>query len=124
MAEQRQAPSAGQSAEGTFELAQNGGGALRDPKRNYAVSPRDANIPRDLAARHGLRGGESLIVACRPGKGAAPATGTSIQNINGLRPDEYSGLKPFEELTVVNPNQALHFETPGGPISTRIVDLV
>jgi len=110
--------------EGTLEIGQNGGGALRDPKRNYAVGQRDPIIPRDMVQRFRLRGGESLVVRCRPQQGAGPATAIAIETINGKAPAEYSQLVPFEELTVVSPNQALRFETPDGPMSTRIVDLV
>ncbi len=110
--------------EGTLELNQNGAGALRDPKRNYAVGQRDPIVPRDLIQRHRLRGGESLVVRCRPQQGAGAPTAIAVETINGKAPAEYSQLMPFEELTVVSPNQALRFETKDGPISTRIVDLV
>jgi len=110
--------------EGTLELGQNGGGALRDAKRNYAIGPRDPIIPRDMVQRFRLRGGESLVVRCRPQQGAGAPTAMALETINGKSPAEYSQITPFEELTVVNPNQVLRFETPGGPMSTRIVDLV
>lgn len=43
------------------------------------------------------------------------ATGTS---------GEYLEAKPFEELTAIDPQEPLRFETRGGPLSMRVVDLM
>ena len=112
------------AVEGTLEIGANGAGALRDSKRNYAIGQRDPIVNRDLIQRFRLRGGESLVCQCRPAKGPQAPTVSNIQTINGKRPDEYNRLTPFEELTVISPDQCLKFETAGGPISPRIVDLV
>ena len=49
-----------QTVAGTLELTESGTGYLRDPARNYAVGPNDAQVPRDAAKRFNLRGGETL----------------------------------------------------------------
>jgi transcription termination factor Rho len=114
-----------QLVSGTLELGGNGPGYLRDPKRNYAVSPNDPQVGRDLIQRFGLRGGETVAgKAGRGRKGNGPLALFEIESISGKNPGEYGGIKPFEDLPVVHPSQILKFETPGGPISTRIVDLL
>ncbi len=111
--------------EGTLELSEGGSGFLRDSARNYAVGPNDAQLPRDVARRFNLRGGEGLkAVANRGKKGRGPLTIVKIDAIGGKPPEAYGAVKPFDELPVVHPDQILRFETPGGPGSTRIVDLL
>ncbi|GJQ27091.1 MAG: transcription termination factor Rho [Phycisphaerae bacterium] len=114
-----------QVVEGTLEIAGNGPGYLRDPKRNYTVSPNDPQVPRDLIQRFKLRGGEALTATANRGrKGNGPLTVSFIKEICGQHPGAWAKVLPFEELPVVHPTEILKFETPGGPMSTRIVDLL
>jgi transcription termination factor Rho len=114
-----------QNVEGTFEMSESGSGFLRDPARNYAVSPNDAQMPRDIAKRFNLRGGETLkCVANRGKKGRGPLLAVKINAIGDQTPEAYAAVKSFDELPVIHPTQILRFETPGGPGSTRIVDLL
>ncbi|OQY97206.1 MAG: transcription termination factor Rho [Planctomycetes bacterium UTPLA1] len=111
---------------GTLEVSEKGGcGYLRDPARNYAVGPHDPQINRDVLSRFKLRGGESLTATLNRGKkGKGPPFIDRIESISGLPPAQYASLKPFEDLSVVHPTEQLRFETKGGPMSTRIVDLL
>jgi len=130
---------------GTLEInGQSGMGYLRDQKRNYSISPNDPAIPRNVVEKLHLRGGESIAGVLtrsghsqprRPagrqgrrrgdrGQQARPSNHSfTVQLINERKPEAYGELASFDELTVVNPNERLHFETPDGPMTTRVVDL-
>ncbi|RIK68964.1 MAG: transcription termination factor Rho [Planctomycetota bacterium] len=113
----------GNVVSGTLELGEGKGpGYLREPSRNYAVSPNDPQVSSDLIGRFKLRGGETIVgVPSRKGRGPMVER---IESICGLEPNKWAAVKPFDDLSVVHPTQQLRFETPGGPMSTRIVDLL
>ncbi|MFQ5424618.1 MAG: transcription termination factor Rho [Phycisphaerae bacterium] len=130
---------------GTLEInGQSGMGYLRDQKRNYSISPNDPAIPRNVVEKLRLRGGESIAGVLtqsgrsqprrpsgRPGRRrgdrgqqARPSNHSlTVQLINDQKPEAYGELASFDELTVVNPNERLRFETTDGPMTTRVVDL-
>ncbi len=110
---------------GTLELAEKGPGHLRDPARNYTAGPNDPQVMPDLINRLKLRGGETISGHIGRGrKGRGPAALERIETICGMDPGKWATLKPFDELPVVHPTQQVLFETAGGPMSTRIVDLL
>ncbi len=128
-----------QTVTGTFERTdRNGGGFLRAADANYRIRPNDVIVPPELSRRFGLRGGETLsgtLAAAgtrkakykRKGKGKAPAPGKrlgQLDAINGQPPAAYGEITPFEDLTAISPQRRLHFETPGGPLTMRIIDLM
>jgi transcription termination factor Rho len=112
-------------ATGTLEYNQNSASFLRDSQRNYAMLPTDPQVPRDLIGRFHLRGGESITgIRGNNKKTKGQPTIVEITSISGIKPEAYSAVKVFDNLVVVHPDQRLKFETPGGPPSTRIVDLL
>ncbi len=116
-------------AEGTLELHEKGYGFLRSGKRNYAVHPTDPYVSPDLIHRLALRGGETLAGTTQKSNGrhsgvSAQLALAGVEKINGLEPDAYLGLAAFADLTAVDPKQRLRFETPGGPLTMRVVDLM
>jgi transcription termination factor Rho len=103
----------------------NGPGYLRGTRRNYAVLPQDPQVPAELVRKLRLRGGETITAAIGPSrKNRGQSVAEEIQTIGGLSSSTYSGVKPFDDLMVVHPEQFVRFETPGGPNTTRIVDLL
>lgn len=136
---------------GTFEALERGGGFLRQPAQNYTVRPGDPFIAADLARKFNLRGGETVsgTVSADTGKIAppprpkhggqrnrrdgrqrdsGPPSGTprltQIDAINDRPPDQNIELRPFEELTPIDPRERIRFEVPGGSPSMRVVDLM
>ena len=115
--------------EGTLELDGKDGGFLRSPERNYAVRHTDAFVSREMIERCSLRGGETIAGQTRRSDGrrrrarGQPAL-AAIASINGLDAETYAQLSPFGELTVIDPTECLRFETPGGPMSMRVVDMM
>jgi transcription termination factor Rho len=115
--------------DGTFELHDKGFGFLRSTKRNYAIHPTDPYIGPDLIKRFGLVGGEAIVgVKERGNDRRSPAQSqfrlAEVQTINGMSAQDRVGLTPFNDLTVVDPRDRIRFETPGGPMTMRVVDLV
>jgi transcription termination factor Rho len=49
---------------------------------------------------------------------------TKLVTINSEEPTKYQGLRPFEELTTINPNKRIKLETVPDRYTTRIMDLM
>src|SRR6185369_967083 len=47
-----------------------------------------------------------------------------LLKINEDEPTKYQGLRPFEELTTINPNKKIKLETVADRYTTRIMDLM
>ena len=109
---------------GTLEIHERGDGYLRIKERNYAARPIDPIVNRDLIRRMNLRGGEDIVGVGQPGRKNAPPTVVEIRAINGMDPGAYGELTRFEDLVAVDPHERIRFETPGGPTTMRVVDLM
>ena len=111
-------------SEGVLELADQGAGFLRDPKRNLMVKPDDAYVSADAIRKFALRGGETLAGPTAPAtKGNRSVKLTRIEHINGLPAAKWTAPAPLEEMTAIDPHEALRFSTPGGPKSMWVVDM-
>ncbi len=113
---------------GVVELDGRGGGAwLRAPEVNYRIRPTDSTVSRELVRSLRLRGGESIALkpdAAPKGPRSVLSRAEDIASINGLPLEQYFEAKPFEELTAIDPAVPVRFETPGGPLTMRVVDLM
>ncbi|MBU0640403.1 MAG: transcription termination factor Rho [Planctomycetes bacterium] len=110
--------------EGVFELCEQGAGFLRDPKRNYTPRFEDPYISADAVRKFGLRGGETVAgEVTRVQKGNRCYKISRVDSVNGVSAKDWIPPKPLEETTAIDPDQALHFSTPGGPLTMRVVDL-
>ena len=112
---------------GVFEPGRQAGGHLRSMDANYRARRDDVIVPDNVCRSFGLRGGETV-------SGSLSKTGTTnkmrpptladIERINDTVAGEYIEVKPFDGLLPIDPRQALRFETEGGPLAMRIVDLM
>ncbi|MFQ5461947.1 MAG: transcription termination factor Rho [Phycisphaerae bacterium] len=115
--------------EGIFEASGKGavGGALRNPEYHYAARVDDVLVPRQLCLSAGLRGGE-VIMGALPEKSnkrrSKPRELSAIESINGSCVADYLETKPFEEGVAIDPQRQVRFETDGGPVTMRVVDLL
>ncbi|MBY0312488.1 MAG: transcription termination factor Rho, partial [Phycisphaerales bacterium] len=57
------------------------------------------------------------------GGGNGKPTVSQIVAIEGLSPEAYAQIKPFEELTSIDPEPRLTLEYPGCPPACRLIDL-
>lgn len=115
-------------ANGVLEIMDDGRGYLRSPEKNYAAQPVNPQITRDTIKALKLRGGEfveGFLSKASRSRQMLPAKPmiAKVNRIAGLEAAEYPGLTPFDQLEVVHPIEQLRFETKGGPMTTRIVDL-
>lgn len=114
------------TANGVLEVMPDGYGFLRSSDYNYLSSPDDVYVSSNQIKRFGLKTGD--VVACHvrpPHEGEKYFPLTSIDMINGRKPEEVRDRIPFEHLTPLFPEEK--FNLCGDPkttnLSTRIVDL-
>src|SRR5262245_4213628 len=108
--------------EGIIEISGKGFGFLRDPKRNFVQTPQDIFVTPEIVRRFALRDGMWINGEIR--RGSRGPQLTKLITINGEEPAKYQGLRPFEELTTINPNKRIKLETVPDRYTTRIMDLM
>src|SRR5947207_3547359 len=132
----RQLPEGGESAvengeqvqrepefgDGIIEISGKGFGFLRDAKRNFVQTPQDIFVTPEIVRRFGLRDGMWIHGETRRGNRGPQLV--KLLTINGDEPPKYQGLRPFEELTTINPNKRIKLETVPDRYTTRIMDLM
>ncbi|HTV48513.1 MAG TPA: transcription termination factor Rho [Phycisphaerae bacterium] len=109
---------------GLLEIADTGVGCLRNQQRKFKPVPADPIVPAEIIVRDQLRQGLMLTVTVTPpSRGPAPQV-AEILAVNGKSLQEYWQMPAFADLTVIDPRQRVRLETPGGPESMRIMDLL
>ena len=114
------------SARGVLELMPDGYGFLRSSEYDYVSSPDDVYVSGQCVKQFGLKTGDVLECKVRPPfDGEKFFTLTSVNFINGRKPEEVRDRIPFEHLTPLFPDEK--FDLCSDPKtankSTRIVDL-
>jgi len=126
MAQSKSDPSADKDdrVEGVLELCANNTAFLRDLKRHLVPRSDDPLVSSEEIRKLGLRGGELLAgpieVASR---GRARWQLSRIERINAVVVKDWLPPPPLHETTAIDPLESLHFDTSGGPVTMRIVDL-
>lgn len=108
--------------EGVIEISGKGFGFLRDAKRNFVQTPQDIFVTPEIVRRFALRDGMCIYGETR--RGSRGPQLIKLLTINGEEPTKYQGLRPFEELTTINPNKKIKLETVPDRYTTRIMDLM
>jgi transcription termination factor Rho len=111
--------------EGVLELDPQGAGFLRSLKRHLVVHPDDPYVSPDAVRKFGLRGGELVAGPVVPvdNKGNRRFKLGRVETINGVPADRWVPPPPLQETTAIDPTEPLEFDTPGGPLTMRVVDL-
>ncbi|MBO4658461.1 MAG: transcription termination factor Rho [Prevotella sp.] len=111
---------------GVLEIMPDGYGFLRSSDYNYLSSPDDVYVSTMQIKQYGLKTGDVVECHVRPphdGEKYFPLT--SIDKINGRKPEEIRDRIPFEHLTPLFPEEKYDLcgdrETTN--LSTRVVDL-
>lgn len=110
-------------ATGVLEVGDKGFGFLRNPVKNYQITPSDIYVSPDLIRRFRLRPGLEIVGRAAPPRKGSPQL-VGIESINGDTIEKYSALKRFDDLTSINPNQRFNLETTGDRLTTRVIDLI
>ena len=113
----------GQEVGGILEVMQDGFGFIRC--ENFLPGQNDIYVAPSQIRRFGLKTGDILKghtrVKTEKEKFAALLYLTSV---NGFDPETTSKRYNFEDMTPVFPNEKIHLERPGAPVSMRIMDLI
>src|SRR6478609_8382832 len=111
------------TSQGVLELHPKGFGFLRNPSRHYAAQAGDPYVPAPLIQKHSLR--EGMLVGGviePPRKGASGPRLTAVARIEDQEPRQVA-FRNWDELTPIDPHEQIVLETPGGPLTTRVMDL-
>lgn len=93
---------------GVLELADRGGGYLRDAARSYLAGPRDPFIPQQLVQHCKLRPGDEIIAEATPPRGGRGPTVTRCISLFDQPIEELDQRRDFNRLPATHPTQALH----------------
>lgn len=113
-----------ESGGGVLELHPNGYGFLRDAKANYVRQLSDPFVPGSMIDRFSLREGVYLKGQIQPGRKNQGPRIREIEDVDGMKPDDYCTVREFDELTPINPEEWLQLETGSTPLTTRVMDLL
>ncbi|MGD8453408.1 MAG: transcription termination factor Rho [Phycisphaerae bacterium] len=109
--------------EGVLELDPQTGGFLRDPQRHLKVQQSDPAVPADMVRKLGLRGGESLTVRLERAGNGRRGRITKIERVLDVPVADWMPPKPLNDTVAIDPEERLHFDMPGGPLTMRVVEL-
>lgn len=107
---------------GILEMTPKGYGFIRLAETNYEQAKLDVYVSSELIRNHSLRHGQWLH-----GKHQESNRGpqlVEVTTVNDMVPDTASKLPHFDELTAINPNKRIAFETTPDRYTTRVVDIV
>ena len=114
---------AGEPAEGILEIMQEGFGFLRG--ENFMSGDTDVYVSPSQIRRFGMRTGDVIAGIKKLPRGNEKFGALLyVNSINGRPADSVKGRPHFEDLTPIFPDKRIHLETPGCPLSMRIVDLM
>jgi transcription termination factor Rho len=109
---------------GLLEINDKGVGFLRSEQRKYKAVPADPTLTAEFIAENHLKAGLTVEAFASPGsRGPAPVV-SEILSVNGRSLQDYWQMTSFPDLTVIDPRVKIQLETPGGPASMRIMDLL
>lgn len=92
---------------------------------NYLPSPDDVYVSPQIIKRYNLTTGDIISGNLKVKSPAEKFVALLyVTKINGENPELSVRRKRFDKLTPVFPHERLRLETEGGPVSTRIVDLL
>jgi len=109
---------------GVLEMHPNGYGFLRDPKSNYMREMTDPFVPGSMIDKFGLREGVLINGMVQPGRRNQGPRLREINDVDGMKPEDYREVKAFDALTPINPEFWLRLETGAEPLTTRVMDLL
>jgi transcription termination factor Rho len=107
-----------------LEVTEKGHGYLRMEQRRYRPQPVDPYVPADVIKRTQLRMGLMLSVNTGPNKRGPGPLVTYVNQVEGKPLREFFHTPYFQDLTVIDPRERIRLETPGGPPSMRIMELL
>ncbi|QDV77506.1 hypothetical protein K2D_11000 [Planctomycetes bacterium K2D] len=111
-------------ASGVLEMHPNGYGFLRDPSTNFVRERTDPFVPGTIIEKYGLREGIMLSGMVQQQRRDQGPRMRELLDVEGLEPDKYLAVKPFDSLTAITPQEWYRLETGPEPLTTRVMDLL
>jgi transcription termination factor Rho len=109
---------------GVLEMHPNGYGFLRDPSTNFNRERTDPFVPGTMIEKFGLREGVLISGMVQHHRKQQGPRLREILDVDGISPEDYLNVKPFDQLTPINPEEWLRLETGAAPLTTRVMDLL
>ncbi len=110
--------------QGVLEMHPNGYGFLRSAETIYSRERTDPFVPATMIERYRLREGVYIKALVQPGRRQQGPRVREIEDVEGMKPDDYCNVKSFDQLTPINPETWLRLETGQQPITTRVMDIL
>jgi transcription termination factor Rho len=111
-----------------LQINEKGFGFLRQAASNYLPGPSDVFVTRNLIQKFALREGVFVSGEASPSQAGRGKTQsdqmTSVEQINGLSPEEYLRRPEFTDLVSVDPTECLELSRGNDNISLRVIDLI
>jgi transcription termination factor Rho len=114
------------TAEGFFDQGADSFGVLRWPKLNFLPVPEDVGVPRALTQKFHFRLGQKIKGTLRlPRDREKFLMLDEVTAIEGMPPEQWTELTPFDNLTPLFPDGRIMLEnSTTNSISARAVDLL
>ncbi len=120
---EKNSPKENEIAEGILEVMVDGFGFIRSD--NYMPGDKDIYVAPSQIRKFRLRTGDIVRGPIR--RKNSPNEKFSallyIESVNGYSPSEIIKRKKFEDMTPIFPDERIHLDYTGAPVSLRIVDL-
>ncbi len=116
-----------ETVSGFLEIDNRDFGFLRSVKDGLERKPTDVFVGSNWIRKFNLRSGLVLEGEAGRSRGKSPEI-KAIHLVNGMRPEQWTGIPEFTKLTVVSPMERLSLERKGPPMygdsSLRVIDLL
>ncbi len=109
---------------GMLEVTEKGHGYLRSEQKRFRPQTVDPYVPADIIKRTQLRPSLVLSVNTGPNKRGPGPLVTYVNQVEGRPLREFHHTPYFQDLIVIDPRERIRLETPGGPASMRIMELL
>ena len=109
---------------GALELHPNGYGFLRDPNNDYTRIITDPFVPGSMIEKYRFREGVLITGLVQPPTKNQGARLREVTDVDGILPEDYPDVIPFDERTPINPEEWIRLETGPNPITTRVMDIM
>ena len=109
---------------GVLETHPDGYGFLRNPENDYTRIITDPFVPGSLIERYSFREGLLLTGMVQPGTKTQGPRLREVIDVDGIPPDDYAKILPFDARTPINPEEWLRLETAAEPLTTRVMDIL
>jgi transcription termination factor Rho len=109
---------------GILEMHPDGYGFLRNPANDYTRIITDPFVPGSLIERYGFREGVELTGMVQPGTKTQGPRLREVLDVDGMVPDDYVNIIPFDTQIPIAPEEWLRLETGPEPLTTRVMDIL